>query len=349
LQSDVAAAVAKEIAILVTPVEAKRLARRQEVNAEAHLEYLKGKHTAEATSPQAIDLSLQYYQRALELDPTYAPAWAGVAGCHHTRAARGMAPPAEACAQARAAALRALELDDSLAEAYAVLGGVQSYERDLPGAVRSLQKAIELNPGLTPAYHVLGRIYYCTGHHAEAQEAMLKAVSLDPLSMILHTAVGDAYYYAREYEKSVDYYRKAIRLDPRFDGAHTDLARSLEALGRFDEARVEYEAGRQLGGTVAGPSFGLAHLEASAGNVAAARRMLAELTAARSQRVVSAWGIGAVHACLGDVDEAFRWLETAMQEGATGLIYLRVHPRLDPIRHDPRFAELVRRYGLDQV
>jgi len=349
LQSDVAAAVAKEIALLVTPGEAQRLAQRQEVNAEAHLEYLKGKHTAAATSPQAIELSLQYFQRALELDPAYAPAWAGVADCHYTRAARGMAPPAEACAQARAAAMKALELDGSLAEAYAVLGGVQAYERDLPAATRSLQKAIELNPGLAPAYHVLGRIYYCTERHAEAQAAMLKTVSLDPLSMILHTAVGDAYYYARDYERSVDYYRKAIRLDPRFDGAHTDLARSLEALGRYDEAREEYEAGRRLAGTVAGPSFGLAHLEASMGHVDAARHMLAELTAARSQRVVSAWGIAAVHASLGDVDAAFRWLETAMDEGATGLIYLRAHPRLDPIRQDPRFAELVRRYGLDRV
>jgi TolB-like protein/tetratricopeptide (TPR) repeat protein len=349
LQSDVAGAVAKEIAILVTPVEARQLARRQEVNAEAHLEYLKGMHTAEATSPQAIDLSLQHFQRALELDPRYAPAWAGVAGCHHTRAARGMAPPAEACAQARAASGKALELDDSLAYAYAVLGGVQAYERDLPGAVRSLQKAIELNPGLAPAYTVLGRIYYCTEHHADAQQSMFKAVSLDPLSMILHTAVGDAFYYAREFEKSLDYYRKAIRLDPRFDGAHTDLARSLEALGRFDEARLEYETGRQLAGTVAGPSFGFAHLEASMGHEAEARRMLAELTAARAQRVVSAWGIGAVHASLGDVDEAFQWLEVAMTEGATGLIYLRVHPRLDPIRQDPRFAELVGRYGLDRI
>jgi serine/threonine protein kinase/tetratricopeptide (TPR) repeat protein len=349
LQSDVAEAVAKEIAIRVTPVEAKRLAHREEVNPEAHLEYLKGKHTAAATSPQAIELSLRYFQRALELDPTYAPAWAGVADCHYTRAARGMAPPAEACAQARAAAMKALELDDSLADAYSVLGGVQAVERDLPGAVRSLQKAIDLNPGLAPAYHVLGRIYYCTERHAEAQEAMLKTVSLDPLSMILHTAVGDACYYAREYEKSVGYYRKAIRLDPRFDGAHTDLARSLEALGRFDEARAEYEEGRRLAGTVAGPSFGLAHLEVSLGNADTARRMLAELTAARSEHVVSAWGIAAVHASLGDIDEAFRWLETAMVEGATGLIYLRVHPRLDPIRQDPRFAELVRRYGLDRV
>ena len=112
---------------------------------------------------------------------------------------------------------------------------------------------------------VLGRVYYCTERHAEAQATMPKALAIDPLSMIIHTAVGDSLYYAREYETSVPYYRKAIALDPRFDGAHTDLARSLEALGHFEEARAQYEEGARHGGTVAGPTFGLAHLEASMG------------------------------------------------------------------------------------
>ena len=349
MQGEVAAKVAGEIALRVTPREAKRLARRQAVNPEAHIEYLKGQHTAEATSPQAIELSLRHFQRALELDPDFAPAWAGVAHCHNVRASRGMASPAEAFAAARAAARRALELDDTLAQGYAELGWLESGQGDLKGSVRMLERAIELNPGLTSAHTVLGRIYYCTERHAAAQATMLKALSLDPLSMIIHTTVGDAHYYAREYEKSVAYYRKAIELDPRFDGAHTDLARSLEALGQFDEARAQYEGGRRLAGTVAGPSFGLAHLEASMGHRDAARRILAELEATRAQRVVSAWGIAALHASLGDVEEAFRWLETAFDEGATGLVFLRVHPRLDPIRHDPRHAAMVRRVGLDGV
>ena len=139
----------------------------------------------------------------------------------------------------------------------------------------------------------------------------------------------------------------SIELDPRFASAHTDLARALEALGRFDEARAAYEAGQRLAGGIAGPSFGLAHLEAAAGNVQEARRILDELTTARAQRVVSAWGIGAVHASLGDIDEAFRWLEIAVQEKASGLSLLRVHPRLDPIRSDARYWRLVRRVGLD--
>ena len=349
LQGSVAETVAKEIAVQVTPREAEELARRRPVNPAAHVEYMKGRYTAAASSPQAITLALRIYQRALELDPTYAPAWAGIAACHLVRASRGMAPPAEANAQALEAAKKALDLDVSLAEAHAALGSIAADEMDLPGAIRFLRRAVELNPGFPGAYTHLGRLYYCSERHREAQEAMLKALSLDPLSMIIHLAVGDAYYYAREYERSLVYYRKAVELDPRFDGAHTDLARSLEALGRFDEARREYEEGRRLSGGVAGPSFGLAHLEASSGNEAAARSILQELIEARSERVVSAWGIAVLHASLGDVDEAFRWLDVAVQEHATGLIFLRVHPRLDPIRNDPRYQALVHKVGLDAV
>jgi serine/threonine-protein kinase len=347
LQSRVAETVAKEIELQVSPREATRLAKRQPVKPEAHVEYLKGLHTYAAGSPQAIELSLRHFQRALELDPGFAPAWAGVADCHNIRANRGMAPPAEAGEQALRAARKALELDDSLAEAHGAMGIVATREGDFAAGIRSLQRAIELNPGLATAHYWLGRLLYCTERHAEAQREMLTALGLDPLSMLIHTAVGDAYYYARQYETSVVYYRKAIELDPRFDGAHTDLARSLEALGQFDEARREYEEGRRLAGGVAGPSFGLAHLEASMGHIDAARRILDELIAARSHRVVSAWGIAALHASLGDVDDAFRWLELAFEERATGLTFLRVHPRLDPIRSDPRYRTMLRRVGLD--
>ena len=349
LQSEVAETVAKEIAIQITPREATQLSKRSAVNAEAHIEYLKGRHTLAAASPQAIELSLRHLRRALELDPAFAPAWAALAECHSIRAGRGMAPPAEASAEAEAAAMKALQLEDTLAEAHAALGAVRVHQGDLAGAIRSLERAIELNPGLASAYYWLGRVLYCSERHDEAERAMLTALSLDPLSMLIHTTVGDAYYYARDYEKSVVYYRMALEIDPRFDGAHTDLARSLEALGRFDEARFQYEEGRRLSGGVAGPSFGLAHLEASMGHADIARRMLEELVAARAHRVVSAWGIAALYASLSDVDEAFRWLDVAVEERATGLTFLRVHPRLDSIRHDARYIPLLQKVGLEVV
>ncbi len=349
LQSELAETVAREIAIQLTPTEATQLAKRHAVNPEAHLEYLKSRHSYFAASPQAVEVGLRHARRALELDPTLAPAWSALADCHAFRALRGMAPPAEAFAEGTAAATKALELDWSLADAHAALGVIRSHSGDLAGGLRALQKAIELNPGLALAHDRLGRVLYAYERHPEAIAAMNKAVSLDPLSMLIRTGAGDAHYYAREYEKSVVHYRMALELDPRFDGAHTDLARSLEALGVYDEARAEYEEGRRLSGGVAGPSFGLAHLAAAVGDVTEARRILAELTEARAWRVVSAWGIAAVHTSLGDVDEAFRWLDIAVQERAAGMILLRVHPRLDPIRNDPRYGSLVRRVGLESV
>jgi serine/threonine-protein kinase len=349
LQGELAETVAREIAIKLTPREATQLAKRTAVNPEAHLEFLRSRHSYYAASPQAVEVGLRHARRAIELDPHLAPAWSALADCHAFRAIRGMAPPALAFAEGTSAALKALELDPSLAEAHSALGVIRSHSGDLPGGLRALKRAIELSPGLAPAHDRLGRVLYAYERHPEAIAAMLKAVSLDPLSMYIRTGAGDAFYYAREYEKSVLHYRMALELDPRFDGAHTDLARSLEALGHFDEARAEYEEGRRLSGGVAGPSFGLAHLEAATGNAVEARRILAELKEARSQRVVSAWGIAALHASLGDVDEAFRWLETAIEERAAGMILLRVHPRLDPIRKDPRYWPLVRRMGLDSA
>jgi serine/threonine protein kinase/tetratricopeptide (TPR) repeat protein len=347
LQSQLAERVAREIAVQLTPAEATQLAHRHVVNPEAHLEYLKGRHSAWGGSPEGVALGLRYAKRALELDPDFAAAWSALADCHIIRGTRGMAPGGEAAREALKAARRALELDPSLADAHVSIGVVQMHTGDLAGSVRSLRHAIELNPALALAHNMLARALSSYGRHEEALAAAQTSVSLDPLAVMLHTILGDAYYFARQYEKALLSYRMAIELDPRFASAHTDLARALEALGRFDEARAACERGQRLSGGIAGPSFALAHLEAAAGNIAEARRILAELTAARTERIVSAWGIGAVHASLGDIDEAYRWLDVAVQEKASGLLLLRVHPRLDPIRSDARYWPLVRRVGLD--
>jgi len=349
LQSELAETVVREIAIQISPTEATKLANRATVNPEAHLEYLKSLHSFSAGSPEAMEVALRHARRSLELDPTSALAWTALADCQTFRSIRGMAPPAEASEAALAAAKRALQLDPSLADAHASLGTILSQYGDLAGGLRALEKAVELNPGLGGAQILLCRALYAYERHAEAHVHLNKAVSIDPQSMMVYTGVGDAYYFSRDYEKSVFNFRMSIELDPRFDGAHTGLARSLEALGRFDEARAEYEEGRRLSGGIAGPSFGLAHLEAAAGNEKEARRILAELTAARSTRVVSSWGIAVMHASLGDVDEAFRWLDIAIEERSPGLLLLRVHPRLDPIRNDPRYRPLVKQLGLESA
>ena len=347
LQNELAETVAREIAIQLSPTEATQLANRASVNPEAHLEYLKSRHSFFAGSPQAVEVGLLHARRALEIDPTFALAWSAVADCQIWRVIRGVVAPAEAVEDATRAANRALELDPFLAEAHASIGVIRSHTGDVAGGIRALRKATELNPGNASAHALLGRALYSYERHEEALAEKLKSVSLDPLSMLIRTGLAEGYYFAREYEKSVFNYRMSLELDPRFDGTHTGLARSLEALGQFREARAEYEEGLRLSGGLATPSLGLAHLEAAMGNEQEARRILTELTEARSTRVVSAWGIAVLHASLGDVDEAFRWLDIAVEERAAGLILLRVHPRLDPIRKDPRYDLLVRRLGLD--
>ena len=334
LQSELAETVARAIAIELSPVEEKRLAARPAVNPDAHIEFLKSRHSTLAATREALELGVRHARRALEVDPGYAPAWSALADAQMLRVFRGMVPPAEAGAEAESAAMRALELDPSLSDAHTSIGLIRIHTGQLKEGIKALETAIALNPGNAMAHNLIARALASFERHAEAIVAVQKSVSLDPLSSLIHTGLGDAYYFAREYEKSAFLYKMSVELDPRFDGAHTDRARALEALGRFDEARASYEEGRRLSGGVAGPSFGLAHLEVTAGNEAEARRILAELTSARSSRVVSAWGIGALHASLGDIDEAFRWLDIAVAEKASGLVLLRVHPRLDPIRRD---------------
>jgi serine/threonine protein kinase/tetratricopeptide (TPR) repeat protein len=346
LQSELAQTVAREIAIQLSPAEETQFGNRPAVNPEAHIEFLKSRHSTLAGTREALDLGFRHAKRALEIDPNFALAWSALADTQILRAIRGMAPPAEAAAEAAAAANRALELDPSLADAHASIGIILTHTGRLKEGIREFERAIELNPGNVMAYNVMARALMSFERHEEALAAVQKSVSLDPLSSLIHTGLGDVYYFAREYEKSAFTYLMSVELDPRFDGAHTDRARALEALGRFDEARAEYEEGRRLAGGAAGASFGLGHLEAASGNEAQARLILAELTAARSTRVVSAWGIAALHASLGDVDDAFRWMEIAVEEKASGLILLRVHPRLDPIRNDPRYWPLVVRVGL---
>ncbi|HLA14995.1 MAG TPA: protein kinase, partial [Gemmatimonadaceae bacterium] len=348
MQKELAETVAREIAVQLSPVEATKLSDRPPVDPEAHLEFLKARHSLlVSASPESVESGARHARRAIELDPNFAPAWAALADCLTFGVTRGVSSPVKAIGEATAAARKALELDPSLAEAHVSMGFTLSHTGDLRGGLRALQRAIELNPGLAPAHNLLGRMLYAYERHAEALAAVHKSLSLDPLSPMMYAGAGEAYYFARDYEKSVLHYRMGLELDPRFDGAHTGLARSLEALGRFDEARAEYGEGRRLSSGLAAPSFGLGHLAAASGNEREARRIIAELIEARETSIVSAWGIAVLHASLGDVEEAFRWLEVAVQEKSPGLILLRVHPRLDSIRNDPRYRALVRRVGLD--
>jgi len=346
LQSELAEKVAKEIAIQLSPGEETQLAKREAVNPEAHLNYLKARHVLTSGSMDAAQAAQKYVKKALEIDPNYALAWCALADSITWAAIRGILEPVSAMLEAIDAVNRALELDPNLADAHASKGLILTHSGEMAAGLRSLQRAVELNPGHSGAWNLLGRALYSFERFGESLAAIDKSVALDPVSMLAYTGSGDAYYFARQYEKSVLNYRLALELDRRFDGAHSGLARSLEALGQFDEARAEYEECRRLSDAVTVADFGLAHLAQAMGNEAEARRILGEMTEARKVRVISAFSIATLHASLGDVDDAFEWLETGVKEKSPALLLLRVHPRLDPIRSDPRYWPLVEKVGL---
>jgi serine/threonine protein kinase/tetratricopeptide (TPR) repeat protein len=347
LQGELAEKVAREIEIQLTPREAAQFVNRMPVNPEAHLEYLKARHSLFNGSPQAVELGRNYARRALSIDPNDVVAWCILADCEAFSFIRGISNPAESAARATEAARRAIEIDPNSADANASLGLILTHSGHAAEGWRYVQKAVELNPGNANAWSLFSRSAYAFERIPDALAAIDRAINLDPLAMNHYLGAGEAYYFARQYERSVFYYRMALELDRRFDGTHSGIARSLEALGRFDEARTSYEEGMRLSPELAWSSLGLAHLAAATGNEPEARRILAELTEARKTRVVSAWGIAVLHASLGDIDDAFKWLDAAIEEHSSGLMMLRVHPRLDPIRNDARYWPLVKKVGLE--
>jgi serine/threonine protein kinase len=210
LQSELAQTVAREIAIQLSPAEETQFVNRPAVNPEAHLEFLKSRHSTLAGTREALDLGFRHAKRALEIDPNFALAWSALADTQILRAIRGMAPPAEAAAEAAAAANRALELDPSLADAHASIGIILTHTGRLKEGIREFETAIELNPGNVMAYNVMARALMSFERHEEALAAVQKSVSLDPLSSLIHTGLGDAYYFAREYEKSAFTYLMSV-------------------------------------------------------------------------------------------------------------------------------------------
>ena len=330
--------------------ERRRLGRRAAPSSAAYQEYLKGRYFWNRWTAEAMRTSIRHYDRAIELDPLYALAWAGIADSWAALGQTKAVAPGEAFPKAKAAALRALEADADLAEAHASLGFVQRFwEWDWQGSERSFRRALALAPGYATAHRWFG--YLCSGlaRHDEAIAEVRLALDLDPLSLIIHTALGDVLFYARRYGEAIDYYRRALEMDSGFLAGHSDLARALEFSRRTEEALAEYEQAIRLAGkSMADPSAGLANVLAVAGRREESLGVLAQLERERADRYVSPWALASIHARLGQSAAALDWLERAEQERDSTLVWLRVHPRFDELRGEPRFQALAARLRLDE-
>jgi serine/threonine protein kinase/tetratricopeptide (TPR) repeat protein len=348
LQSEVAHAIADEIRIQVTPDERARLRSKGAVNPAAHVAYLQGSFLWNRFTGESVKEAIRRYEEALAIDPNYAAAYAGLADSYIMLANHHILPPREGYSLARRAAEQGLALDESLGELHTSLGWIHRlFDWDWPAAERESLRAVQLNPG-----YAFGRSRYALllsgmGRHEEAVAEAQRAHELDPLNLLTYTVVGDTLFYARRFDRSVASYRKCLELDPTFGAAHTDLARSLEQVGRADEAIEEWVRGTRGPDGLSPPSSGLAILYARAGRLDDARATLEGVQALAQKQFVSPYGIASYYAVIGDNDRALDWLERAYSERDGTLVWLKVHPRLDGLRGEPRFRDLLARMRLD--
>ena len=347
LQSEIARRIADAIKVMLTPEERAQLAETRKVDPEAHELYFKARYHWNKRTEESIKKAIGYFHRALDCDPAFAKGYAGLADAYHILGYYNMLPPKEAYPNGRAAALKALELDDLLAEPHATLGAIKrDFEWDWDGADEEFRRAIEINPGLAEAHHWRGTLMSMQGLHSEVLREKAKALEIDPLSVVIRTDVGRMFYFARKFDEAIERLLAAIDMDPHHPIAHTWLGTVYLQKGRFDEAISELQKGRNLSDDSSYALAQLAHGYAVAGRENDARAVLAQLTALSKRRYVSPYDIAVVHVGLRDNNEAFEWMERAYEHRSPWLGCLRVAPQVDTLRSDLRFQDLLRRVGL---
>jgi tetratricopeptide (TPR) repeat protein len=326
-------------------VTAASAPRRQPASSEAYDAYLRGRYYWNIRSADSVSRAIAEFNRALELDPLFAPAYTGLADALATLGDMLYAMPSkDAFARAEAAAQRALELDPSQAEAHATLGHLRMHALHWNEAEREFQLAIDLNPGYAPAHQWRAYNLASQGRMAEAVAAVERAAALDPLSLIINADVAQVLFFAGRVDESIAQARKAIQMNPGFMEAHRALFLGLLAKGQNDEASRELEAYHRNPDGGPGASVGYAY--AVLGRRAKALGVIDELRRRPGNRVEPPYSFGVIYAALGDVDRAFRYLDESVTTNDTESMILPADPRLARLHGDPRFQALRVRMGL---
>jgi TolB-like protein/Tfp pilus assembly protein PilF len=347
LQSEVAQAIANEIRVTLTPEEQARLASARPVNPEAYEAYLKGRfHWYKITTPQDMETALEYFKLALEKDPDYALAYVGIGYVWGGRIALGVVPPREAWPKAKAAALKAMELDETLAEAHDILATVLTwFEWDWPGAEAEFQRAIELNPNYANARVFYSIFLTSIGRPQEGRAQIERALELDPLNSFFRGVYGVELMFMRQYDDAIAQVRKAHGTEP-----HPHVYALWVA---FHQKRMYEEAVAEakkyfavLGHSEVAEALARGYAQ---GGYAGAMRRAAETLAARPKlSYVLPTQVAALYAHAGEKERALDWLEKAYQERDMYMVYLSVDPTWDSLRDDPRFQSLLRRMNFPE-
>jgi tetratricopeptide (TPR) repeat protein len=345
----IAREVTEKLKLRLTGDEERRLVQRDTTNAEAYQFYLKGRYFWNKRTAEGLEKGINYFQQAIATDPGYALAYVGLADSYNFLGAFGIAvlTPKDAMPKAKAAAAKALEIDDSLAEAHASLAFVQLYYKwDRPGAEKSFQRAIELNPNYAPAHQWYSHLLMSSRRTNEAISEAERAAEIDPLSLPASLNVGWQYGWSRQYDRSIEWLRKVLEIEPNFEQARWALGLAYEGKGMINEAATEFQKAVDLSGGNPVYEAALGRVYAIGGNKPDAMRIQDQLEKESKSKYVSAYWMATLQVGLANKDAAFQWLEKAYEERSGGMIWLSVDPRMDGLRSDARFATLLDRLGV---
>jgi TolB-like protein/Flp pilus assembly protein TadD len=348
LEAEISEDLSEKLRLRLTGEEKKKLGKRYTENTEAYHLYLKGRYFTNKRTTDWIKKGIEHFQQAIDLDPNYALAYAGLADAYSFLASStGGYPPRETYPKAEAAALRALELDDLLGEAHSTLGFCRLlFDWDYAAAEREYKRAIELSPNYANAHDGYSFYLKATGQHEAAIRECKRAQELDPLSLFATLSLGWAYYFARDYDAALAQTRKVLEMDANFGFAHWHAGKVYLQKGQFNEAVVALRQALNLvGGTPPFIAF-LGHAYAKAGKLREARQLLTQLMRLSQKQYVSSYFLALISLGLGELDQTFAWLEQAYEERSGFLAFVGVEPMLDELRGDARFVDLLRRVGL---
>jgi TolB-like protein/class 3 adenylate cyclase/Tfp pilus assembly protein PilF len=343
VESEIAKTIAETLRAKLTASEERAVAVRPTENPEAYQLYLKGRFFWNKRTTADLKKSIDYFNQAIEQDPNYALAYAGLADAWLVLPVFGGGAPKDCSPKAEMAARRAIQLDETLGEPHASLGLLLAiYYFDFSSSIRELERAIQLNPNYAMAHHWLGNLPLTfTGQFDRAIGELKRALDLDPLSMIINTNLGQTYCYSRRYEEAIAQLHRTIEIDPTFYYAHYQLGEALELKGNGAAAIAEYQKARELNDDPLVQAL-LAQAMAKYGNPAQARKVLEQLKEESSHRYVTAYGIGLIHLGLGEKEQALRSFEKSYEDrDGTEIGYVKVNPLLDSLRGDPHFEALV--------
>jgi tetratricopeptide (TPR) repeat protein len=341
----------------LTGEEQNRVAKHYTENVEAYEFFLKGRYFLDKRTPDSVKKSIDYFQQATEKDSKYALAFAGLAESYVVLAVRADMPPQDSYQKAKTAAMRALEIDDTIVEAHTALAHVRCwYDWDWKGAESEFKRAIELSlsyPGaieLSLSYPIATQYYasylMTMGRHQEAVSEIKQAQRIAPLSLSINVQVARILYFAREYDEVIEQCLKTLEIEPAYGGAHLFLGRAYKQKGMYREALAELEMARDLLRESAEVASLIGYTYAASGRRAEALKILQELKGQSKQRYVSPYHIAMIYAGLGEKESAFSWLEKAYEDREGRMTILKFVPEFDSLRSDLRYADLVRRIGL---